>query len=119
MSWRNIKDESVELTVSVENTGGRSGAEVLQVYVRPPATAVVGRPVRELKGYQKVMLQPGEQAEVSVTLSIGLATSFWDEEQSAWLSEAGVYTIEVVGTGEGNSLSAEFEVEISRHWTGL
>jgi beta-glucosidase len=75
--------------------------------------------VRELKGYRKIMLQPDEQKEVSIVVPIGLATSFWDERRSAWLSEAGLYTIEVVGTGEGNSLSAEFEVQASRHWNGL
>lgn len=116
---QDIKDDSIHVTVSVANTGGRSGAEVVQVYVRPPATATVGRPVRELKGYRKVLLQPGEQTEVLVVLPTGLATSFWDEGRSAWLSEAGVYTIEVVGTGEGNTLSTEFEVQTSRYWNGL
>jgi beta-glucosidase len=114
-----IKDESIHVTVSVANTGGRSGAEVVQVYVRPPATATVGRPVRELKGYRKIVLQPGEQKEVSIVISTALATSFWDEGRSEWLSEAGVYTVEVVGTGDGNSLSAEFEVQASRYWSGL
>jgi beta-glucosidase len=75
--------------------------------------------VQELKGYKKLMLQPGEQDEVTILLPIGLATSFWDEAQSAWLSESGIYIIEVMGTGEGNRLSAEFEIEVSRHWNGL
>ncbi|KAJ4286210.1 hypothetical protein N0V88_008073 [Collariella sp. IMI 366227] len=115
-----IKDESIQVTVLVTNTGPRAGAEVVQVYVRPPlATVTVGRPVQELKGYRKILLQPGEEKEVSVAVSTGLATSFWDEERSAWLSEAGVYTVEVVGTGEGNSLLAEFEVRGSRYWNGL
>lgn len=115
----NIQDESIELTVSVTNTGARSGAEVVQVYVRPPATASVGRPVRELKGYKKIMLKPSETKKVSITVPMGLATSFWDEGRSAWLSEAGMYTIEVVGTGEGNQLAAQFEVRTSRWWNGL
>jgi beta-glucosidase len=114
-----IKDESIEVTVSVANTGSRSGAEVVQVYVLPPATASVGRPVRELKGYRKIMLQPDETKEVSIVLPTGLATSVWDEARSAWLSEAGTYTIEVVGTGEGNKLSTQFEVRTSRYWNGL
>ncbi|KAG7293553.1 hypothetical protein NEMBOFW57_003605 [Staphylotrichum longicolle] len=116
---QDIKDDSIHVTVSVANTGGRSGAEVVQVYVRPPATATVARPVRELKGYRKVWLRPGEQTEVLIVLPTGLATSFWDEGRSAWLSEAGVYTVEVVGTGEGNSLSTEFKVQTSTYWNGL
>lgn len=114
-----IQDESIELTVSVSNSGARSGAEVVQVYVHPPATASVGRPVRELKGYKKIMLEPGETKEVSIAIPVGLATSFWDEGRSAWLSEAGMYTLEVVGTGEGNTLAAQFEVRTSRWWNGL
>lgn len=85
----------------------------------PPATCSVGRPKKELKGYQKVMLQPGEKKEVVIAISTGLATSFWDEGRSAWLSEEGTYTVEVVGTGEGNSLSAPFSVQASRYWNGL
>lgn len=115
----NIKNESIEVSVSVANTGHRSGAEVVQVYVVPPATASVGRPVRELKGYRKIMLQPDETKEVLIVISTGLATSVWDEARDAWFSEAGMYTIEVVGTGEGNKVSAPFEVRTSRHWNGL
>jgi beta-glucosidase len=79
----------------------------------------VGRPVRELKGYQKVMLEPAEEKEVPIVVPMGLATSFWDEARSAWMSEAGMYTVEVVGTGEGNMLSVPFEVRTSRCWNGL
>jgi beta-glucosidase len=114
-----IKDESIEITVSIANIGRRSGAEVVQVYVLPPATVSVGRPVRELKGYRKIMLQPAEMKEVSIVIPTGLATSFWDEARSAWFSEAGMYTIEIVGTGGGNKLSADIEVRTSRYWNGL
>lgn len=116
---RAIQDESIEISVSVANTGHRSGAEVVQVYVLPPATASVGRPVRELKGYRKIMLQSAETKDVSLVIPVGLATSFWDEGRAAWLSEAGIYTIEVIGTGEGNKLVAQFEVKTSRYWNGL
>jgi beta-glucosidase len=116
---KEIKNESIEVSVSIANTGNRSGAEVVQVYVVPPATSSVGRPVRELKGYRKIVLQPDQTKEVSIVISTGLATSVWDEARSAWLSEAGMYTIEVVGTGEGNKVSAQFEVRTSRHWNGL
>ncbi|KAL3439946.1 putative beta-glucosidase J [Aspergillus insuetus] len=105
----NIKDESIRVTVSVSNTGSRSGAEVLQVYVCPPATSTVGRPVRELKGFAKVFLEGRETRDVEVVVPLGLATSFWDEARSAWCSEKGTYTFEVVGTGQGNVLTAPFE----------
>ncbi|KAF9885310.1 hypothetical protein FE257_013027 [Aspergillus nanangensis] len=114
-----IKEESLEISVSVANVGSRAGAEVVQVYVLPPATSSVGRPLKELKGFQKTLLQPGEKKTVSVVVPTGLATSFWDEGRSAWLSEQGTYGVQVVGTGEGNTLSAEFLVQSSRYWTGL
>jgi beta-glucosidase len=115
----NIKGESIGVTVSVSNTGPRAGAEVVQVYVCPPATSTVGRPVRELKGYTKVMLESGESKEVEIVVSMGLATSFWDEARSAWCSEKGTYTFEVVGTGEDNVLTSPFKVRTSRWWNGL
>ncbi|KAH2162965.1 hypothetical protein KXW37_008937 [Aspergillus fumigatus] len=116
----NIKESSLRVSVTVSNTSARPGAEVVLVYVRPPAAACsVGRPVRELKGYEKVMLQPGETREVSITIPLGLATSFWDEGCDAWLSEKGLYFVEAVGTGEGNTLVAPLTVQVSRVWNGL
>lgn len=89
---KNIKDESIEITIFVANTGNRRGAEVIQVYVMPLATASVGRPVRELKGYRKVMLEPAAE-EVPIVVPMGLAISFWDEARSAWMSEVGMYYV--------------------------
>jgi beta-glucosidase len=114
-----ISKSSMSVRAWVTNTGPRAGAEVVQIYVRPPTTASVGRPVRELKGYEKTMLHPGETKEISVTVPMGVATSFWDEGRSAWLSEKGTYAIEVVGTGERNMLSAPLCVQVSRYWNGL
>ncbi|KAL3457967.1 putative beta-glucosidase J [Aspergillus heterothallicus] len=115
----NFKEQSITATISVSNTGSRSGAEVLQLYVQPPESGTIGRPARELKGFAKVLLEPGETKQITIVVSIGLATSFWDEARAAWCSEAGMYTIQVVGTGEGNVLSAPLEVRTSRWWNGL
>ncbi|KAL2836416.1 putative beta-glucosidase J [Aspergillus pseudoustus] len=115
----NIKESSLSVSVSVTNTGSRAGAEVVQVYVRPPADSSVGRPASELKGYEKVMLQAAETREVLISIPVGLATSFWDEGHEAWLSEKGTYVLEVVGTGEENGLAAPLSVQVSRYWNGL
>ncbi|CAK7210469.1 hypothetical protein SBRCBS47491_000794 [Sporothrix bragantina] len=118
-----IKSASLSLSLTVANTGDRAGAEVLQVYVSPPPTTVIRRPVRELKAFHKVsLLQPGESRAVTLPpISLALATSYWDENRDAWLSEAGAYTVHVVGTGAGNSntVSQTFVVHASRWWTGL
>lgn len=114
-----IKEEVVVANASVENVGTRAGAEVIQFYVVPPQTSRVGRPLKELKGFQKVKLQPGEKKQVTIRVPKTLATSYWDELHAAWLSEKGDYGVIVVGTGEGNSFSGHFKVDTSRHWNGL
>jgi len=115
----NIKEETLEVSVGVENVGTRSGAETALVYVSPPPTTKIRRPLRELKGFKKVKLGPGEKQRITVSIPTSVATSYWDEGRSAWLSEAGEYKLAVVGTGEDNSVSGAFTVDISRWWTGL
>ncbi|KAK9366128.1 glycosyl hydrolase [Lipomyces kononenkoae] len=114
-----IKKETIEVSVTIENVGHRAGTETAQVYVSPPSTSSGRRPERELKGFKKVLLQPGHKQIVLITIPFGLATSFWDEARSAWVSETGDYTVTVVGTGEGNDLSAQFTVAKTRWWNGL
>ena len=78
----------------VTNTGARAGAEVVQLYVEPVNPAVV-RPVRELKGFTKVLLQPGEKRTVQLSLN-ARAFSYYSPERKAWVADAGEYRI-VVG----------------------
>ncbi|KAL4753345.1 hypothetical protein BDW72DRAFT_191261 [Aspergillus terricola var. indicus] len=109
--------EPITARVTVTNTGKVAGAETVQLWVVPPPTEV-NRPVRELKGFAKVHLEPGESKDVEIVVEKKLATSWWDEKREAWASEKGVYGVQVTGTGEG-VLTAEFEVERTRFWTGL
>ncbi|KAJ5532028.1 hypothetical protein N7494_008580 [Penicillium frequentans] len=118
-SLNKIKEEVLEVLVSVENIGSCSGAETAQVFISPPSSASVARPVRELKGFKKIKLEQGKNQEILITIPLALATSFWDEARSAWLSEAGEYTVSVVGTGEGNWLSKTFTIARTREWNGL
>ncbi|KAL4925389.1 beta-glucosidase H [Aspergillus undulatus] len=109
--------EPITATVKVTNTGSVAGAETVQLWVLPPPTEV-NRPVRELKGFAKVRLEPGESKTVEIVVEKKLATSWWDEKREAWASEKGEYEVQVTGTGEG-TLSAAFSVEKTRFWTGL
>jgi beta-glucosidase len=84
---------AAEETVTVTNTGSVAGAEVVQVYVRDVESSV-GRPVRELKGFTKVMLEPGESRQVAVGLD-QRAFSFWSKVHEGWVVEAGEFAIEV------------------------
>jgi beta-glucosidase len=60
---------TITATISVKNTGARSGTEVVQLYIRALSSPVGTRPVRELKGFKKVRLAPGESREVAFTLA--------------------------------------------------
>lgn len=84
--------EGQTATVTVTNTGTRPGAEVVQLYVCPPQEGL-HRPLRELKGFQKVFLQPGEARTVSFALN-ERAFALW---QDGWKTPAGTYGIQLGG----------------------
>lgn len=109
--------EPVTASVGVTNTGTVPGAEVVQLWIVPPATDV-NRPVRELKAFQKIFLQPGESRTVQLEVEKKLATSWWDEARSKWISEKGRYEVLITGTGK-EELRGEFNVGKTRFWLGL
>lgn len=84
------------VAVTILNTGDRAGAEVLQLYVSGLDSAVP-RPSRELHGFSKVHLQPGEENFVEISID-SYATSFWDEKEDIWCTQSGRYELTVVGT---------------------
>jgi len=86
-------DLAADVTVTVTNTGDREGAEVVQVYVGDVACSA-HRPVRELKGFTKVRLAPGEARTVTVRLD-QRAFSFWSDTHHRWVVEAGDFVVEV------------------------
>ena len=88
-------DEKIAFTVNVTNTGSRAGAETIQLYVSDKK-ASVDRPLKELKAFQKVFLNPGESR--NVTLTIGRdALSFYDEAKGQWTAEHGQFEA-LIGT---------------------
>jgi beta-glucosidase len=86
-------DLAVTVTASVANTGTRAGAEVVQVYVGD-VEASVARPLRELKGFVKVQLEPGETRQVSCQLD-ERAFAFWSPRFQQWVVESGEFMIAV------------------------
>jgi beta-glucosidase len=87
--------ETLEVKFDVRNTGTRGGAEVAQVYVREVKPVEV-RPVKELKGFVKTSLQPGETKHVSVILD-GRAFSYFSSVKNAWVTEPGAFEV-IVGS---------------------
>lgn len=88
-----LDTETLNVTVDVENTGDMKGKEVVQLYVAPPAGSV-SRPVKELRGFEKIELEAGEKKTVTFQLS-GRAFSYWNAEISDWFVENGEYQIQV------------------------
>jgi beta-glucosidase len=81
--------DEITFTIPVTNTGSKAGAETVQLYISD-LEASVERPVKELKAFQKVYLQPGETRQVSLTIDKG-ALSFYDEANSQWKAELGKF----------------------------
>lgn len=81
----------VKLTFDVTNTGNREGAEIAQVYVHDVVSKEI-RPLKELKGFEKVFLRPGETKKVSVTLGKD-AFRYFSEKKADWVFEPGDFEI--------------------------
>jgi len=84
-------DGTITATVPIKNSGVRAGTEVAQLYLRALAASAGPRPVRELKGFQKILLQPGESRAVSFTLS-AKQLGYYDAKGN-WLVEPGDYQL--------------------------
>ena len=81
----------VVVIVNVRDSGARAGAEVVELYLQPPPSRV-DRPAKELKGFARAMLQPGETRTVSFTLDKA-AMSYYDSTIHDWVAEPGRFTI--------------------------
>ncbi|MBU8884159.1 glycoside hydrolase family 3 C-terminal domain-containing protein [Kaistella sp. DKR-2] len=83
------QNDQISFTVSVKNTGKKAGAEVAQLYIRDVKSSVE-RPAKELKGFEKVFLNPGEQKEVTFTID-KTALSYFDAQKHDWVAEPGEF----------------------------
>ena len=86
-------DGKLTVTVDVRNTGSVAGAEVLQLYISDSKSSQP-RPVKELKGFKKVSLAPGETQQVDFTIDRS-ALSFYDETTGDWTAEPGEFVVTV------------------------
>lgn len=99
-------DGSIRVTVAVANTGEFEGEEVVQLYVRDLVGSVT-RPVKELKGFQKISLKPGEKKRVEFDLTNDDLVFYTYEKE--WRSEPGSFKV-FVGTSSADHLAATFEL---------
>ena len=98
--------DRLTVSVDVENAGTRPGDEVVQLYVRD-VVATMTRPVKELKGFQRVTLQPGEKRRVDFTLTRE-HLSFWNRDMR-FVVEPGEFRV-LVGSNSRDVIEAKFEV---------
>ena len=116
---RILDSETVTIRVDVTNTGSRAGKETVQLYVSAPDSAVI-RPVRELRGFDKIELAPGETKMVSFTLD-KRAFAYWNTDIHDWHVESGRYLIQVGGSSRDIAIEQEVYVEsttkLPRHYT--
>jgi beta-glucosidase len=92
-------DNLVAVSARVTNTGQVAGSDVAQLYLGDPAAA--GEPPRQLKGFQKVTLQPGQSTTVRFTLT-GHDLSYWDDTANGWVVPDGQYHVYV---GDSSALA--------------
>jgi beta-glucosidase len=98
--------ETLTVRVDVQNTGKHPGQEVIQLYVCDVASSLA-RPLKELKAFQKVLLQPGETQTVTLTLDRE-ALAFYDPARQQWIAEAGEFEAVVGGSARDIRLVGRF-----------
>jgi beta-glucosidase len=92
----------------IENTGGRAGAEIAQLYVHEKDPALM-RPEKELKGFKRVFLQPGEKQTISIPLT-ETAFAYYDPAKKSWVAQKDKFKILVGGSSRDIYLKANFEL---------
>jgi beta-glucosidase len=105
--------EKTSVSVSVANTGKRAGAEVVQLYITPPLSPVK-RPIKQLAGFQRVELQPGEKKTVTFELPFTeSAFWYWDEDARRFICQPGTAKILVGNSSANLPLTAELTLKAS------
>jgi beta-glucosidase len=102
------KADKIIVTSTVTNTSKRRGTEVAELYVSPPAGSVP-RPVHELKGFDRVTLDPSQAATVRVTLDPH-AFAYWEEKKHDWNVVPGTYAIALGASSRDIRLTSKVNI---------
>lgn len=108
-SYSDLRIDQKGISLTVTNTGEREGAEVVQMYVSLPE-AKIFRPARELKGFEKVFLKPGESRKVFLLFD-DKTFRYWNTATNHWETEAGEYVISVGSSVQEIHLAGKIEVQ--------
>ena len=104
--------DTAEVSVKVKNTGNHAGKIVVQLYVEAPESEVI-RPVRELRGFEKVFLEAGEEKTVTFTLD-ERAFAYWNTQIHDWYAEEGTYKVMIGENADQMCLSEEVKVHCTK-----
>jgi beta-glucosidase len=108
-------DVAVKVTADVSNTGERVGAEVVQLYIADYESTLI-RPSKELKGFKKLFLQPGETKTIEIDLDKN-AFSFYDSSQKTWVCEKGCFDIKIGGSSRDIRLTKNITIKDTIKYT--
>lgn len=100
---------SLEVALEVSNTGPEAAQEVVQLYIRDPQ-ARLARPEKELKGFAKVFLQPGQKTTVSLGLDMR-SLAYYDDAKAAWVADAGQFEVLLGASSQDIRARASFQLE--------
>ncbi len=103
------QDGTVTVSVRITNTGSREGKETVQMYVGDRKSSLP-RPLKELKGFRKVLLSPGESTEVTFTVDKE-DLSFFDPDRHEWVAEPGIFDIYVAAASDDVRGKVSFELK--------
>ncbi|GLB49403.1 glycoside hydrolase family 3 C-terminal domain-containing protein [Neptunitalea lumnitzerae] len=101
-------DGNITITTTVTNTGDRAGAEVVQMYITDVKSSLV-RPEKELKGFEKIFLEPGETKTVKFVITKD-ALSYFDDAKHAWIAEPGKFKVLIGSSSLEIEGSEKFEL---------
>lgn len=104
-----VPNGSIRISADVTNTGDRAGAEVVQLYIGDEQSSLP-RPVKELKGFQKVSLNPGQTRTVTFEITPGML-HYYDDAKGAWVAEPGAFTAYVGAASDDIRGTVEFELK--------
>ncbi len=99
--------DTVEVSIDVKNTGKRSGDKVVQLYIHQKAGSA-SRPVRELKGFERVALSPGETRTVNFKLS-NKELEYWSASERKWVLETETFDV-WVGSDSTAEMHSTFKI---------
>lgn len=115
LSVKDLSAPVVAVDLDVRNFGDRPGKEVVQLYLGMPSTRAIPQPPSQLKGFDKISLQPGETGHVHLELT-GQSLACWSEKHHAWTILPGTYKVMVGSSSRDIRLTGQFRVGGSSLW---